>query len=164
MKKIYYHGGIAGLEVGDKLTPSPPHQEDGCPVCVARAEGRTLCVWEFLAWAKSRPGAKAKQLVKALEGADPMAPIDPPSAKRAVYVTTDLDYAMFYAARSKGDLYTVSPFGELKPSNEDHFPSWTVPGARIRSVIKRRVRLDRKDRRRIMKRWKKMDSQHIRQA
>jgi len=91
-------------------------------------------------------------------------PVDPPSARDAVYITTDLEYARWYAARSRGDLYLVVPVGEPQESSEDAFPSFTVPEARVAKVVERKVRLDRRDRRSLNRRWEKADRQHGRQA
>jgi hypothetical protein len=153
---ILYHGGIAGLKVGDVLRPSPPHIEDGCPVCRARAEGRTFIVGEFRAWLRPL-GEAARSALQAVEGVPDSAPMDPPSAAKAVYITSDLSYARWYAARSRGDLYRVEPVGEMTRSAEDHFPSWTVPRARVIEVIERHVRLVRRDRRQLMREWSKAD-------
>lgn len=153
----YYHGGKSGLDVGDTLVPSDPHVEDGCPICVARAEGRTLRVWEFREWLSSVGTPRAKQALAMLADAHPMDPIDPPTPEESVYVTTDLGYARFYAARSKGDLYRVTPLGSVEQSDEDHFPTWKAVAAEVREVVERNVRLSRKDRRTLMRRWKKAD-------
>ena len=124
-----FHGGIAGLRVGDLVRPAPPHVVDGCPI------------WQ---------------------------PMDPPSSRSAVYVTTDLPYARFYAARSQGDLYQVEPSGMvlpeedartalLIPSAEDHFPTWTCVEAVVVAVVARGVQLTKHDRRRMLSRWKAAD-------
>lgn len=85
--------------------------------------------------------------------------MDPPRAKAdAVYITTDIDYATWYAARSgAGDLYAVRPVGMPTPSTEDHFPTFTVESAHIVEVIRRGVRLTRAERRHIERKWKKAD-------
>lgn len=152
----YFHGGKAGLRVGDFLVPSPPHVVDGCPVCVARAEGRTLRVGEYRAWLRTL-GPRAAPVLAQMADAPDWEPVDPPSQRTAVYVTTDIGYATWYAARSKGDLYRVSPCGDMTPSPEDHFPTWTVPRARITRVVRRDVRLERSERRALLRRWKKAD-------
>lgn len=155
---VYFHGGKAGLQVGDRLEPSAPHVVDNCPVCQARAAGRVCTVGEYLRWALVQaPSSRRDQLIRWLQAQPFDAPVDPPSAKRAVYLTTDLDYATWYAARSQGDLYQVTPVAPLVPSPEDHFPSWTTAEARVLRVVRRGVRLDRHDRRRIMRRWEKAD-------
>jgi hypothetical protein len=92
-----------------------------------------------------------------LEDVDDAAPMDPPSQRDAVYVTESVDYALFYAARSSGDLYQVKPEGPVERSPEDHFPSGTTPSARIVAVLRRGVRLTRTERRRILARWKRAD-------
>jgi len=65
----FYHGGIAGKRPGDYLFPSPPHVEDGCPICVARAAGRTLSVGEYRRWLSAH-GEDALPILRALAGAD----------------------------------------------------------------------------------------------
>jgi hypothetical protein len=157
-----YHGGVHGLAVGDLLVPSPPHQTDGCPICVARAEGRVLRVGEYRAWL-AQFGERARPVLEQLAGADDSEPMDPPSAREAIYLTTDLEYARWYAARSQGDLYEAVAIGEAVRSTEDHFPSWTAETARVVRVLERRVRLDRRDRRALLRRWKKADDRAARQ-
>src|SRR5690606_18444442 len=76
MRPRYFHGGKAGLRVGDVLLPSPPHIEDGCDICVARAEGRTYTAGEYKAWALRH---KAWQILRMLRGVPDDAPIDPPT-------------------------------------------------------------------------------------
>lgn len=152
----YYHGGIGKKRPGDVLVPSPPHQVCGCPVCEARAEGRVCTVAEFRLWAESL-GERGRPILEGLEGANPLDAVDPPTGRKAVYVTTDWGYARWYAARSQGDLYVVEPIGELERSDEDPFASWTCSSARVVKVVERRVRLDRKDRREMLRRWKQAD-------
>lgn len=153
----YYHGGIAGKAVGDLLVPSPPHVEDGCPICEARAAGRTATVGEYRRWLHGLDPTRAAPVLKMLADADDDEPMDPPSRKAAVYVTSDFGYARWYAARSRGDLYLVQPLGAAERSAEDPFPAWTVGSARIVRVVERSVRLCRRDRREMMRRWKKAD-------
>jgi len=157
----FYHGGKAGLAIGDAVVPAPPHVEDGCPVCVARREGRTLTVGEYRRWLQQF-GPKAEPVLNILRDAPDWAPVDPPSARQAVYVTTSLEYAMWYAARSRGDLYQVKPIGELEPSPEDHFPTFTVSRAVVVAVLRRAVALNRTERRRILHLWKKADARAAR--
>jgi hypothetical protein len=83
--------------------------------------------------------------------------MDPPSGREAVYFTTDYQYARYYAAKSKGDLYEVEPIGPREASLEDPFPSWTSNTARVLRVLERRVFLVRSDRRALRRRWKKAD-------
>jgi hypothetical protein len=154
----WYHGGIGGMQIGDVLVPSPPHVDDGCPVCVARAAGMVVTVGEYRTWLRLQ-GPRALPVLKMLEGAPADAPVDPPTQKRAVYFTTYLAYARWYAARSRGDLYEVRPVGSVERSKEDHFPTWTAGSAIVSRVVERRVRLTRKDRREIAKRWKRMDKE-----
>lgn len=129
----YFHGGILGLKPGDLLTPHPPRIIDGCPVCAARAKGQTAVI----------------------DGH----PIDRPTGRPdRVYITTDREYARFYASRwLYGDLYTVEPVGEPEPSTEDPFPSWCVPTARIMSIYERAVLLNPGQRRRLLRRWAEAD-------
>lgn len=152
----YFHGGKAGLSVGDLAVPSPPLVTDGCPICVARQEGRVYTVREARAWARSM-GDRGLPLLRSLDGAPDDGPVDPPSAKQAVYITSDERYALFYASRSRGDLYRVEPIGELDPSPEDHFPTWTCAAARVVEVIRRGVSRTRKERRELERAWKKAD-------
>jgi hypothetical protein len=156
MSDMYFHGGKPGLGIDDFLVPSPPHVYDGCPICVARAEGRIYTVGEFRAFLKSK-GEIGKPGLRMLAGADDNEPIDPPSAENAVYVTTDRTYARWYAARSRGDLYRVEPIGYIARTTEDNFPSFTTPMARIVEVIERRVILTRRDRRALFREWGKRD-------
>lgn len=160
-----YHGGLAGLKVGDAVRPAPPHVVDGCPICVGRAEGRNVTVGEYREWLLAQ-GPKAAPVLAYLEDAEDWQPMDPPSQRRAVYVTSDLAYARFYASRSQGDLYQVEPAGLfpgedrsvlLTPSEEDHFPTWTCTEAVVVAVVERGVRLVRRDRRALDRRWKKAD-------
>lgn len=155
-----YHGGLAGLRPGDLLRPAPPHVVDGCPVCVARAEGRVCTVGEFREWVKTFHNPQAKALLRQMEGANDWEPVDPPSQREAVYATTDLGYARWYASRSQGDLYLVEPVGEAERSTEDHFPTWSCPEARVVAVVERGVRLDRRERRELLRRWKRADKVH----
>lgn len=154
-----YHGGVPGLTPGELLTPSAPHVVDGCPVCVARAAGRICTVGEYLAWAIEQPPSAAREkLVRQLLEAPLDAPIDPPSEVQAIYMTTDLRYATWYAARSRGDLYQVVPLGPVTRSLTDHFPTWHTPSARVLRVIRRAVRLDRRERRALDRAWRKADA------
>jgi hypothetical protein len=155
-----YHGGVAGLHAGDLLVPSPPHVFDGCPICAARAEGRTFTVGEYRAYLKPhlpRLGDRAQPIVDLLDGVPDDVPIDAPSAERAVYVTMSELYATWYAARSGGDLYRVKPLGRLTPSAEDHFESFTVPRARVLEVRRRAVVLSADERADLMALWTAAD-------
>ncbi|WP_225099012.1 hypothetical protein [Streptomyces sp. CoH27] len=84
---------------------------DGCKACEARAKGRSVTVGgEAIAPRTGRPDL--------------------------VYITSDRDYARFYASRYwYGDLYTVDPVGRLEPSTEDPFPARCVPLARVVAVF-----------------------------
>lgn len=157
MTARYYHGGVPGLNVGDIIVSSPPRITDGCPICLARAKGQTLTVGEYRRFAASQ-GPKGASILKMLEGAPDNAPIDPPSRIQGVYITTDIDYATFYAARSGGDLYEVAPIGALQMSREDHFPSWIVSESRVIKILRRNVQLSRQERRYMTRKWEKADA------
>jgi hypothetical protein len=129
----YFHGGIPDLKPGDLITPHPPKIVDDCPICVARAAGQTAVI----------------------NGE----PVDPATGRPdRVYITTDREYARFYASKFwQGDLYVVEPVGHLEPSTEDRFPSWTCEAARVRTVYQRCVLLTPKQRRALLKRWTATD-------
>lgn len=153
----YFHGGISGLRPGERVVPAEPHVEDGCPICEAKKAGRACTVGEYRRWLRQF-GPKAEAVLRQLGDASDFEVIDPPRAKSdAVYITASADYATWYAARSRGDLYEVAPVGPVTASTEDHFPSWTCEAATILRVIRREVRLTRTERRRIAHQWKKAD-------
>lgn len=155
---VFFHGGKAGLQIGELVIPAPAHVEDGCPICEAKRAGRRCTVGEFRVWLR-RFGVRAEPVLRKLAGAADSDVIDPPRASAdGIYFTTDEDYALWYAARSgNGDLYQVSPIGEYKRSAEDHFQTFVAASARVVRVIRRGVQLTRTDRRRIERRWKKAD-------
>ena len=162
---ILYHGGVAGLHPGDLLVPSPPHVFDGCPICVARAEGRVFTVGQYRAFiAPLLPwlGERAKPVLELLEGVPDSAPIDPPTGQAAVYCTTSPLYAAWYAARSAGDLYRVKPVGRLRRSTEDSFESYVVPRARVLQVLRRSVELTDDERAEILEAWTAADLEKAR--
>ncbi|WNI20331.1 hypothetical protein [Actinacidiphila sp. ITFR-21] len=125
-----FHGGRPGLNPGALLVPSPPHVVDGCRICEARAAGESYTV----------PG---------------LGVIDPPTGRPdRVYVTSDREYARWYASRYwLGDLYVVQPVGDVEETDEDPFPTWCAPYAVVRSVYSRAVRLTMPERRRLYRRW-----------
>ncbi|MER5917017.1 hypothetical protein ABT124_43380 [Streptomyces sp. NPDC001982] len=127
-------GRIPGLKPGDLITPRPPHVVDGCKVCEARAAGLTATTSDGQA-------------------------VDPPTGRPdRVYITSDREYARFYASRYwYGDLYTVEPVGETEASTEDPWPTWCVPAARVVSVYTRAVQLTPHQRRTLLRRWAKAD-------
>ncbi|MFB7323441.1 hypothetical protein [Streptomyces sp. NPDC056190] len=135
----YFHGGVPGLKPGDLITPHAPNVIDGCAVCEARPAGRTA----------TTAGGQ---------------PIDPPTGRPdRVYITTDRDYARWYASRYwLGDLYTVEPVGDVEPSTEDPFPTWCAAAARVTSVYTRAVRLNPHQRRTLLRRWGRADRAHSR--
>jgi hypothetical protein len=153
----YYHGGKAGLEAGDRLVPAPAHVEDGCPICEAKKVGRVCTVGEYRRWLRQF-GAKAAPVLAKLASAPDHEVIDPPRAQAdAVYITSSVEYATWYAARSRGDLYQVEPIGPAQETAEDSFPSWTCREARVVRVLRRAVVLTRTERRRIEHLWRKAD-------
>jgi hypothetical protein len=153
----WFHGGVRGLKPGDTLVPSSPHVMNGCPVCVARQEGRALTIGEYRVWLRSL-GDRARPILAKLEGVDDREVIDPPSEREAVYITRELLYATWYAARSgHGDLYEVEPIGEIDASATDHFRSAMVGSPRIVRVLRRSVHLTRRERREIERAWRKAD-------
>lgn len=127
-----WHGGAPGLRVGDLLLPGNSRRiHEGCAFCAARENGGTV------------------------------AGIDPPSAKRAVYVTSDKGYARYYASLwGYGDLYIVEPVGPAEVSPEDHFPSWTTEAARVVAVYQRAIQLTWTQRRALFRRWEIADREH----
>jgi hypothetical protein len=152
-----YHGGKSGLQPGDVVVPAPAHAEDGCPICEAKKHGRACTVGEYRRWLRQF-GAKAAPVLARLQGARDDEVIDPPRAKAdRVYITSSLEYATWYAARSRGDLYEVEAVGPVEVSAEDHFSTWTCASARIVRVERRDVRLTRTERRRIEVLWRKAD-------
>lgn len=121
----YYHGGVAGLRVGDTITPGVDgnrRHNPRCPICVARNTGAH-------------------------------APLDPAPQHDGVYITTDREYGRHYASLADGDLYVVTPEGPLVASTEDRFPTWIAPTARVTAVYDRAVRLTGAQRRRLLARW-----------
>ncbi len=133
----YFHGGIPGLKPSSLITPHPPNVVDGCDICAAKAAGQQPVV-------------------------DGLGVVDPITERPdRVYLTTDREYARFYASKYPlGDLYVVEPVGDLEPSTEDHFPSWTCPAARVVSVYDRAVRLTPHRRRTLLRRWTAADLEH----
>lgn len=160
----WFHGGKAGLSVGDLVVPAPAHVEDGCPICEAKREGRCCTVGEYRRWLR-RFGQRAEPVLLKLSGVPDDELMDPPrAASDGVYLTSSLEYATWYAARSgHGDLYQVRPEGELKPSPEDHFPTVVAERAIVVAVLRRAVTLTRTERRRIEHAWKKADARVERQ-
>lgn len=152
----YFHGGVSGLCAGDLLLPAPPHVTDGCPICVARAEGRVYTVGEYRSYA-AQFGERARPILDLLDGVPDAAPLDPPSGQQAVYMTTHELYATWYAARSQGDLYAVKPLGRMVPSPEDHFETVTAPRARVLKVLRRSVQLTDEERTDLLNQWKSAD-------
>lgn len=129
-----WHGGIPGLRPGDLIRPGDarPHH-DGCPYCEARAN--------------EAEGGERPAL-------DPLA-LHPDR----VYLTTDREYARFYASLyGRGDLYRVDPIGDPIPSTEDTIPTWHSEAARVTAVYTRAVLLTWTQRRALNRRWAAADA------
>lgn len=124
-----YHGGIPGLSPGDFIVPAEPHFVAGCAWCEAKKRGKAVH--------------------------DPLR-----AHVESVYVTTDRAYARFYASKfPRGDLYAVEIEGEAIPSDEDHFPTWRCPKARVLKVYERYVRMTPTQRRSLLRRWAAADGE-----
>ncbi len=125
-----FHGGIPDLRAGDLIEPGHERRvHAGCPWCTARAAGGS-----FLG-------------------------IDGPSERTdRVYATSNRLYAKHYASLwGRGDLYRVSPVGELEPSTEDSIESFTAPAWRVESILDRAVLLTDSERRRLSREWSAAD-------
>ncbi|WP_229868851.1 hypothetical protein [Streptomyces inusitatus] len=129
-----FHGGVPGLKPADLIEPGHHRTVDGCPTCEARARGENRVV----------PG---------------LGVVDPPTGRPdRVYATSDREYARHYASMAwYGDLYVVELIGNVEPSEEDHFPTWCAPAARVLSVYSRAVQLTMAERRRLNRRWRVAD-------
>jgi hypothetical protein len=130
-----YHGGKPDLRVGDLITPGhtrPTH--DGCPWCQARTQQAN--------------------------GATPPT-IDPlPQHTDRVYATPSRAYARYHASLyGRGDLYQITPNGELTRSTEDTIETWTAPTLTITAVIERAILLTWKQRRALYREWEQADTQ-----
>lgn len=161
----YYHGGVPGLAPGGRLVPAPPHVTDGCPVCVAREQGLSLTVGSYVEWLESLrptlPAHKAATLDKALElmqGVPPMQPLDPATGQPdRVYVTTEVQYARWYAARyGFGDVYRVRPAQPVEAvvGEDSGWPTFVAPTATVLAVVERHVVMKRSERRAMLREWK----------
>ncbi|MFV8173767.1 hypothetical protein [Mycolicibacterium peregrinum] len=122
-----FHGGAPGLRVGDLITPRA-HDDDRHLV-----DGCPTC--------------------EARREGQPLATDD--NDPSLVYVTTDRDYARFYAAGyPRGGLYRVDAIGELTERREhDPVPSWGCESARVAAVIDPLVYLSQKRIRSLLRRW-----------
>ncbi|MEU7092951.1 hypothetical protein [Kitasatospora aureofaciens] len=130
----YFHGGVPGLSIGDRIVPHPPRVHPGCAECEARAAGRQIRM----------PDGRLSE--------------PPTRHPDRVYLTTDRTYAAWYASRSwLGDLYRVQPEGDVVESDEDPFPTFIATSAVIVQVVERAVRLTDKDRRRLDRRWRAIE-------
>lgn len=130
-----WHGGVPDLRPGDLIEPGGTRRHhDGCQFCEARANG---------------------QAVVAPDGSL----IDPPTGRLdRVYLTTDRDYARFYASLwGRGDLYRVDPMGAVEWSAEDHFETWCAESARVVAVVDRAVLLTPGQRRSLDRKWAAAD-------
>ena len=131
----YWHGGIPGLRPGDLIVPSAPNYLDNCPICQAKRAGINT-------------------------------PLDPLTVHPdSVYLTTDREYARFYASKfPRGDLYRVEPVGEPVASDEDRFPTWRAPSARVAAVLDRCVTLTHRQRATLLNRWEAADRVAVQNA
>lgn len=130
-----WHGGAPDLRPGQLIEPGSSRKlHHGCRYCEARAAG---------------------QAVVAPDGSL----IDPPTGRPdRVYLTTDRDYARFYASLyGRGDLYRVEPVGEIELSTEDHFETWCAPAARVLAPVDRAVLLTPGQRRALDRKWRAAD-------
>jgi hypothetical protein len=134
----YWHGGIPGLKPGDLVVPGERHYVDGCAVCESKRRGENY-----------RLAGVAVDPINAHED--------------MVYVTTDREYARFYASKyPRGDLYTVEPVGDMVDvGSEDPFPTWAVPAARVVSVYDTYVCLSSGQRRTLLNRWRRVDQGRV---
>lgn len=123
----YWHGGAPGLKAGDIIEP--------------RAANDTRHLVDGC------PTCEARRRGEQLEADDN----DP----GLVYITTDRDYARFYAAGyPHGSLYHVEPLGDLVDRSEhDPVPSWGCEAVRVLSVYDPLVILTEKRVRSLTRRW-----------
>lgn len=69
-----------------------------------------------------------------------------------IYVTTEREYARYYASRfGKGWLYVVEPVGDVERSTEDGPETYRCASALVRSIYERCVVVTRNQRRRVFK-------------
>ncbi|MCY0957666.1 hypothetical protein [Streptomyces sp. H27-H5] len=128
-----FHGGAAGLQLGDLIEPGHNRTVDGCPTCAAREQGK-----RHLASGQSS--------------------LEPPTGRPdRVYVTSDRGYARFYSSLAAGDLYVVELVGDVERSTEDYFPTWCAPAARVTSVFTRAVVRSPEERARLDQRWRLLE-------
>lgn len=117
-RKKLYHGGVAGLLVGDIIRPGMAEHRyvPGCPHCEAQRRGETL--------------------------------VDPPTPPEWVYATHDWLYARYYASRAvRGTLYVVEPVGPTEASTEDLIPTVRAKAFRVVRVMERNITLTMTERR-----------------
>jgi len=131
-----YHGGIAGLRVGDLIQPGHDRKPvAGCPWCDARAKG------------EAGPGG--------IDG--------PPAHPEHVYATTHRLYAKHYASLwGRGDLYRVEVSDEAVRSDEDSFETYRATELCVVAVLDRAVLLTMTERRRLFREWKAADFEKAR--
>ena len=123
-----FHGGKPGFNIGDTIDGGHDRPlVDGCVFCKARAASVAI--------------------------------IDPLSAQPdRVYLTESRDYALHYASLyGQGDLYAVTPLGNVERSAEDSFPSWIADAAEVRMVCRRAVTMTWTERRRLARKWDTAD-------
>ena len=122
-----WHGGVAGLWVGDVILPNMAEHRyvEGCPHCAAQAAGQRTN-------------------------------IDPPTPADWVYASEDHEYARWYASRAvRGSLYRVRLEGECERSQEDppQFGCWRARRAVVVGVKELGVTLTMRERERVFMRW-----------
>lgn len=132
MNHILYHGGVPGLKPGDLIQPGHTRQTmDDCPICRMREE----------------------------QGVD--APFDATHHPDSVYCTPVRLYARYHAGLyGHGDVYQVTPIGDLTRSSEDTIESYRCGLLRVVRVVEARVELTWKDRRRLDRLWANADRTH----
>ncbi len=136
-----WHGGAPDLRPGQLIQPGHTRrQHDGCAYCQARAAGHAVIA----------PDGSL---------------IDPPTGQPdRVYLTTDRNYARFYASLyGRGDLYRAQPIGPAQASTEDHFETYIAPAALVLTVVERAVLLTPGQRRRLQREWAEADRRALTQ-
>lgn len=126
---LLYHGGVAGLYVGDVIYPDQAGHRyvDDCAHCLAQKEGRA--------------GALG---------------LDPETPEGWVYATADKPYARYYASRAvKGSLYRVRLEEDVEPSAEDpaQFHAFRGRRAVVVQVLERGVVMTHRERKQLFVRW-----------
>jgi len=86
--------------------------------------------------------------------------MDGPSQREGrVYATTNRLYARHYASLwGRGDLYRVTPVGELERSTEDTVETVCAEAFTVAAVLDRAVLLTNSERRRLDREWGQADA------